>query len=84
MPFFFILELFLLSDALLCPGSIGHKAYKGHGRVLYIEVLSVVNTIGWEEFCKDVAVQWMLLDGVPHLAKQWDFIPDIEDHIYRV
>ncbi|XP_063412030.1 uncharacterized protein LOC134694861 [Mytilus trossulus] len=71
------------SDTLLCPGIIGNPAYGGSGHVVYIEILSLVDTKGWEKFCIDVAKEWMALDGVPHLAKQWDFIPDVEDHIYK-
>lgn len=52
--------------------------------MLYIEVLSVVDTKGWEKFCIDVGTEWMALDGIPHLAKQWDFLPGVEDHIYKV
>ncbi|XP_076088202.1 L-gulonolactone oxidase-like isoform X2 [Mytilus galloprovincialis] len=71
------------SDTLLCPGIIGNPAYGGSGHVVYIEILSVVDTKGWEKFCIDVAKEWMALDGVPHLAKQWDFIPGVEDHINK-
>ena len=74
----------IFSDTLLCPGIIGNPAYGGSGHVVYIEILSVVDTKGWEKFCIDVAKEWMALDGVPHLAKQWDFIPGVEDHINKV
>ncbi|XP_076099587.1 L-gulonolactone oxidase-like [Mytilus galloprovincialis] len=69
------------SDALLCPASIGNPAYNGSRHVLYVEVISVVRTDEWEQFCQEVALEWMKLDGVPHLAKQWDFIPGINKHI---
>ncbi|XP_071128649.1 L-gulonolactone oxidase-like [Mytilus edulis] len=71
------------SDSLLCPGIIGNPDYGGSGHMLYIEVLSVVDTKGWEKFCIDVGTEWMALDGIPHLAKQWDFLPGVEDHIYK-
>lgn len=75
---------FLFSDALLCPASIGNPAYNGSRHVLYVEVISVVRTDEWEQFCQEVALEWMKLDGVPHLAKQWDFIPGINKHINEV
>ncbi|XP_052079585.1 L-gulonolactone oxidase-like isoform X2 [Mytilus californianus] len=71
------------SDTLLCPGIIGNPTYGGSGHVVYIEILSVVDTKGWEKFCTDVGREWMALDGVPHLAKQWDFLPGVEEHIYK-
>ncbi|CAC5414957.1 unnamed protein product [Mytilus coruscus] len=71
------------SDALLCPASIGNPDYNGSRHVLFVEVVSIVHTDGWEKFCKEVALEWMKLDGVPHLAKQWDFIPGINKHIYE-
>ncbi|CAC5363241.1 unnamed protein product [Mytilus coruscus] len=84
-PFNVVLGMRMMgySDTLLCPGIIGNPDYGGSGHVLYIEIVSVVNTKGWEKFSIDVGKEWMALDGVPHLAKEWDFLPGIEDHIYK-
>ncbi|XP_063418329.1 uncharacterized protein LOC134701115 [Mytilus trossulus] len=71
------------SGALLCPGIIGNTEYGGSGQVLFIEVLSVINTKQWTRFCTEVGLKWMKLGGIPHLAKQWDFLPNIEDYIYK-
>ncbi|KAK3099311.1 hypothetical protein FSP39_002463 [Pinctada imbricata] len=69
------------SEAYLCPGNIGNPDDGGTGQVLYIEVLSVAGTPGWEDFCKYVAGKWLDMGGIPHLAKQWSFIPNIEKRI---
>ena len=74
----------LYSDTYLCPGIIGNPAYGGSGQVFYVEIVSVQGTRGWEKFCIDVGKEWMALGGVPHLAKQWDFLPNIENHIHKV
>ena len=68
----------------LCPGIIGNPANGGSGHVLYIEILSVAGTQGWEDFCKEIAKEWIALGGIPHLAKQWDFLPNIEEDINKV
>ena len=52
--------------------------------MFYVEILSVQGTREWEKFCIDVGKEWMALGGVPHLAKQWDFPPNIENHIHKV
>ncbi|CAC5357779.1 unnamed protein product [Mytilus coruscus] len=84
-PLNVVLEMRMMghSDTLLCPGIIGNPAYGGSGHVLYIEIISIVDTKGWEKFSINVGKEWMALDGVPHLAKDWDFLPGIEDHIYK-
>ena len=72
------------SDSYLCPGIIGNPAYGGSGHVLYIEVLSIAGTKGWTQFSTEVGTQWMALGGVPHLAKEWDYLPGVESHIHKV
>ncbi|KAK3102691.1 hypothetical protein FSP39_013180, partial [Pinctada imbricata] len=69
------------SDVHLCPGNIGNPATGGSGHVFYIEVLSVAGTKGWEKFCTVIGKEWSAMGGIPHLAKQWDFLPNIEDEI---
>ncbi|XP_071149077.1 L-gulonolactone oxidase-like [Mytilus edulis] len=84
-PLNLVMEMRLMgySDSFLSPAIIGNPAYGGSGCTFTIEVLSIVDTKGWRKFATDVGKEWMALDGVPHLAKQWDFLPGIEDHIYK-
>ena len=49
------------SQSLLCPASLGDEDH-----ILYIEVLSTVNTPGSGEHFKDIGRQWKKLGGVPH------------------
>ena len=57
------------SKALLCPASIGDKDY-----ILYIEVLSTVNTPGVKSFFENISDGWKKLGGIPHWQKQWTFL----------
>ena len=57
------------SKALLCPASLGDEDH-----ILYIEVLSVVNTPGSENYFKDIGTKWKRQGGVPHWQKQWTFL----------
>ena len=57
------------SKALLCPASLGDEDH-----ILYIEVLSVVNTPGSENYFKDISMKWKRQGGVPHWQKQWTFL----------
>ncbi|XP_076088204.1 uncharacterized protein LOC143058614 isoform X2 [Mytilus galloprovincialis] len=84
-PLNLVMEMRLMgySDSFLSPAIIGNPAYGGSGCTFTIEILSIVDTKGWEKFATDVGKEWLALDGVPHLAKQWDFLPGIEDHIYK-
>lgn len=59
------------SKALLCPASIGDKDH-----ILYIEVLSVVNTPGVHDYFKAIGDGWKTLGGIPHWQKQWTFLDD--------
>ncbi|XP_034316358.2 L-gulonolactone oxidase-like [Magallana gigas] len=65
------------SDAYLGTGSIANPRYGGTGHVVCIEVLSLKGTKHWEEFSTAVGKEWMELGGVPHLAKQFEHLPDI-------
>ncbi|KAF8938712.1 hypothetical protein EDD21DRAFT_427884 [Dissophora ornata] len=49
-----------------------------------IEILSVVNTKGFEEFSAKVAKYWMdEFNARPHWAKMWEFIPGIVQYLRR-
>lgn len=72
------------SDAYLGTGNIAHPRYGGSGHVVCIEVLSLKGTKTWEEFSRAVGKEWMELGGVPHLAKQYDHLPDIFKYIRQV
>nr|XP_034307480.1 uncharacterized protein LOC105321767 isoform X1 [Crassostrea gigas] len=69
------------SDAYLGTGSIANPRYGGSGHVVCIEILSLKGTEYWEEFSAAVGKEWMALEGVPHLAKQYDHLPGIFDDI---
>ncbi|XP_062603066.1 uncharacterized protein LOC134264804 [Saccostrea cucullata] len=71
------------SDAYLGTGVLGNPEYGGSGQVVCIEVLSLKGTPNWEEFSQDVGKKWMELGGVPHLAKQYDHIPNIWEHVRK-
>lgn len=77
---------FLISDAYLGTGSIAAPQYEGSGHVVCIEVLCLKGTPYWREFFTEVGRKWMAPEfcGVPHLAKQYDFLPDIFSHIKEV
>lgn len=57
------------SKALMCPASLGNEAH-----ILYIEVLSTVNTPGVKRYFTEVSDGWKRLNGVPHWQKQWTFL----------
>ncbi|KAJ8306718.1 hypothetical protein KUTeg_015759 [Tegillarca granosa] len=85
-PFNIALEMrwMAYSECYLCPAIIGNPALGGSGHVFYVEVLSVDGTNGWDEFCIELGIEWMKLGGMPHLAKEWDFIPGAYEHIRQV
>lgn len=74
----------VFSDAYLGTGSIANPRYGGTGHVVCIEVLSLKGTKHWEEFSTAVGKEWMELGGVPHLAKQFEHLPDIYADIRQV
>ncbi len=57
------------SKALLCPASLGSTEH-----ILYIEVLSTVNTPGVHEYFQAISDGWRKMGGVPHWQKQWTFL----------
>ena len=57
------------SKALLCPASLGDQDH-----ILYIEVLSTVNTPGVHDYFQAISDGWVALGGVPHWQKQWTFL----------
>lgn len=74
----------VFSDACLGTGSVANPQYGGSGHVVCIEVLSLKGTKHREEFNTAVGKEWMGLGGVPHLAKQFEHIPDIYAYIEKV
>ncbi|XP_052681337.1 uncharacterized protein LOC128162190 [Crassostrea angulata] len=69
------------SDAYLGSGVLGNPATGGSGHVICIEIISSPGSKEWDRFSKDVGQEWMSLGGVPHLAKHWDHLPGIYEHI---
>lgn len=69
------------SDAYLGTGNIANPEYGGSGHVVCIEVLSLKGTKNWAEFSSAIGKEWMELGGVPHMAKQYDHLPNIFEHI---
>lgn len=67
-----------------------HGFYFTSGDTLYLEVLGIAGQQGeWESFTKDIADKWMKMElngkaPVPHWAKQWSYLNDIERHIHEV
>lgn len=57
------------SKALLCPASIGDQEH-----ILYIEVLSTLNTPGVNDYFTTISDGWKALGGIPHWQKQWTFL----------
>nr|XP_022307980.1 uncharacterized protein LOC111113982 [Crassostrea virginica] len=69
------------SDAYLGSGVLANPATGGSGHVICIEILSSPGAKDWLRFSRDVGQEWMALGGVPHLAKHWDHLPGIYEHI---
>ncbi len=63
------------SKAFMCPASqsLGQPDAE---HIVYIEVLSTLNTPGVREYFKDIGESWMKMHGVPHWQKQWTFLDD--------
>lgn len=57
------------SKALLCPASLGDQDH-----ILYIEVLSTVNTPEVQDYFQTISDGWKNLGGIPHWQKQWTFL----------
>ena len=74
----------LSSDAYLGSGVLANPATGGSGHVICIEILSSPGAKDWLRFSRDVGQEWMALGGVPHLAKHWDHLPGIYEHIQEV
>lgn len=49
----------------------------------YIEVASFSDTINYREFFQEVGKYWMSLGGLPHWAKQWTYLPNIEEYLRK-
>lgn len=65
------------SDGLLSPGG-------GNQYTCYMEIVSSINAPGWEEFSKDVCLEWMKVPGArPHWAKYCQHIPGIQKFIHN-
>ena len=63
------------TNALLSPAN-------GRGKKCFIEVLSRVNTKGWEKYSGELAEQWLQLpNAAPHWPKEWRHIPNIEKYL---
>ncbi|XP_061185513.1 uncharacterized protein LOC133193568 [Saccostrea echinata] len=69
------------SDAYLGSGVLANPATGGSGHVMCIEILGCPGCRGWDTFSTEVGKEWMDLGGVPHLAKQWNHLPGIYEHI---
>ncbi|KAF9584614.1 hypothetical protein BGW38_005844 [Lunasporangiospora selenospora] len=62
------------------------NAYDKDPEAIYcmMEILSVVNTKGFEEFTSKVALYWMEnFQARPHWAKMWEFIPGIVPYLQK-
>lgn len=81
---FFTKAMHDFSDAYLGCGVLGNPATGGSGHVICIEIISSPGSKEWDRFSKDVGQEWMSLGGVPHLAKHWDHLPGIYEHIQEV
>jgi hypothetical protein len=72
------------SDAYLGSGILANPASGGSGHVICIEIIGCPGSKGWKKFSTEIGEEWMALGGVPHLAKQWNDLPGIHEHIQGV
>ena len=87
-PVSMVMEVRLIgrSDSLLCPAAavVKDSPTKHAG---YVEILSLLNTPGYVDFYRRVALAWMDRGGVPHWNKQWKLLEnegiDINGYIRR-
>ena len=49
------------SNSLLCPAVVGQRSPNGSIKTAYIEVLTLVDTPGWKDFCTEIATVRLLL-----------------------
>jgi len=73
------------SDCPICPARAVQTESES-GETLYLEVLGIAGQPEWESFTKEVADEWMAMTvngkaPVPHWAKQWSYLTDIDHHI---
>ena len=59
------------------------------GQTLYLEVLGLAGQPDWKTFTQEIAKEWMGMElngtaPVPHWAKQWNYLHDIDRHIQEV
>ena len=68
-------------DSLLNPASLVTEPDEEH--IVYIEILSMVDTPDYDKYFGDVADRWMKLGGVPHWQKQWAFLESQDKEIFK-
>ncbi|CAG8630896.1 5913_t:CDS:2, partial [Ambispora leptoticha] len=69
------------SSSLLAPG------FDEDPNAIYcfMEVLSIRNTPGWEEFSSGFATRWMeKYKARPHWAKYWEYVPGIKPYLHEI
>ena len=63
----------------------GNPKNGGSGHTLYLNINSITETEGWEDFIKEVTSKWRQIPGLRfHWAKQWGMLNGIEDFIRDV
>ncbi|XP_062512143.1 uncharacterized protein LOC134187974 [Corticium candelabrum] len=89
-PMNICLEMRFMSEStsLLCPAVVGQSSPNSELKTAYIEILSLVYTKEWDEFCEEVAVAWSQIGGkqnvkpLIHWAKEMDALPDLPAYIW--
>ena len=62
----------------------GTPANGGTGHVCYLEILSLVETDGWKDFCNEVFLKWKEFEPSIHWAKEWKLLDDGVEYMKEV
>ena len=61
------------SECLLCPATKRENDTTST-HTAFLEILSFAGTQNYQEFFREVAIEWIRLGGVPNWCKQWTFL----------
>ncbi|XP_065842913.1 L-gulono-1,4-lactone dehydrogenase-like [Oscarella lobularis] len=76
------------SESLLCPATVGQGMPNVGFETAYIEVLSLVNTPEWEDFCEQVTTAWRQIGGkenkkpLVHWAKETNPVTNFPQYLW--
>jgi hypothetical protein len=77
------------SNSLLCPAIVGQHSPNESFKTAYLEVLTLVDTPGWKEFCTDIATEWCKIGGKKNVkplinwGKEMESVPDLTTFLWE-